>query len=128
MPVRFTRDRQVFHDGVRVGHIEKGSVRWVFRPDKTVVPHMPSIGSRWISTLKASVRAHLRGTDMTERNQHGQTHVERMNALRKNGQLATDCNAHHTTFGGRCLNCGWTPVEHKATLISPALDRHRDRY
>lgn len=60
---------------------------------------------------------------MTERNQHGQTHVERMHALTQAGQLAVACNAYHVTFGGRCLNCGWTPADHKATLMSPRLDK-----
>jgi hypothetical protein len=64
---------------------------------------------------------------MTERNQHGQTHVERIDALTKAGQLYQHCRAEHVTFGGRCLNCGWTPADHKETLISPRLDRYRDR-
>lgn len=60
---------------------------------------------------------------MAERNQHGQTHTERMRLLLASRELYTPCSAHDVTFGGRCLNCGWTPADHKVTLMSPALDR-----
>ena len=64
---------------------------------------------------------------MTERNQHGQTHLERMHLLLERLEILQPCQAEHGTFGGRCLNCGWTPGDHKSTLISPRLDRYKDR-
>jgi hypothetical protein len=45
-----------------------------------------------------------------------ETHLQRMT------RLGEKCNAAHVTFGGRCLNCGYTPPDHKATLFSPRLD------
>ena len=39
-------------------------------------------------------------------------------------RLKVDCNAHHLTFGGRCLNCGYTPVDYKPTPSFPAIDRY----
>lgn len=29
----------------------------------------------------------------------------------KAAKVATACKAHHQTFGGRCLNCGFDPAE-----------------
>lgn len=56
---------------------------------------------------------------MQETNIHNETHVERM------VRLGEKCNAAHVTFGGRCLNCGFTPKEFRATLIAPRLDARR---
>ena len=50
-----------------------------------------------------------------------ETHVERMKRLKLDGLKS--CNAGHITFGGRCLNCGYTPPDFKATLIAPKLDK-----
>ncbi len=46
-----------------------------------------------------------------------ETHFQRKTRLR------LQCRADHMTFGGRCLNCGYTPPDFKATLGAPRLDK-----
>jgi len=50
-----------------------------------------------------------------------ETHYQRM--IRH----GVHCTPDHLTFGGRCLNCGYTPPDHKATLWSPRLDLTLDK-
>jgi hypothetical protein len=35
--------------------------------------------------------------------------LDKIDAIRKQGLLAFRCTVHHQTFGGRCLNCGFSP-------------------
>lgn len=51
-----------------------------------------------------------------------ETHHQRMMRLLAEQEISRKCNADDLTFGNRCLNCGHTPEDHKATLTSPRLD------
>lgn len=54
-----------------------------------------------------------------------ETHVEHMNQLLEEKYISRRCRAEHLTFGNRCLNCGYTPQDHKVTLFSPRLDKEK---
>ena len=55
-----------------------------------------------------------------------ETHTQRMYRLLHKNKIDSKCRAEHLTFGNRCLNCGYTPENHKATLFSPRLDKAYD--
>src|SRR5271170_3418999 len=44
------------------------------------------------------------------------THFEHIRDLkaRKRWTSSVECSAHHMTFGGRCLNCGYVPDAQRA--------------
>ena len=55
-----------------------------------------------------------------------ETHTQRMYRLLHKNKIDSKCRVEHLTFGNRCVNCGYTPENHKATLFSPRLDKAYD--
>jgi hypothetical protein len=51
-----------------------------------------------------------------------ETHYHRMNRMLYEQETNRKCRSNDLTFGNRCLNCGYTPEDHKVTLFSPRLD------
>ena len=44
-----------------------------------------------------------------------ETHYHRMNRMLYEQETNRKCRSDDLTFGNRCLNCGYTPEDHKAT-------------
>lgn len=54
-----------------------------------------------------------------------ETHTQRMYRMLQDHETNRRCRAEDLTFGDRCMNCGYTPPDHKVTLIAPRLDTGR---
>lgn len=74
---------------------------------------MPWIGGGYAADTLANLKAMIREGDAPQEESH----------FERSKRLGARCTAALVTFGGRCLGCGFTPSEFKATLGAPRLDR-----